>query len=514
VAGLLTPAVAKPSTQRPLAALILICAAIFFGVLNASAVAVVLPLMGADLGVAPSNLSWVMTVFLLVYGVAIPFFGRLADLFGARRMLLLGIGLFATGSLLSALASNFTLLLSARIVQAAGGAAVPGLGMAIASRAYPAKSRGMVLGVIGAVLGAGGAIGPLLGGAVSTVWGWQAVFYLTAVSALAIPIGLRVLPREEERTPGRLDLAGGALLASTVVGLLLAVTEGPRAGWDAPLVLAGAIVAPVAFAGLVLRQRRSQDPFLPRELLGNSKYVAFVTTSLLLMAAFSAALVTLPTLLAAANGSTPFEVGLIMLPGAGSSAITGLLAGRLVDRAGARSLARVGSLLMLIGVGILSATAGGLPRGAVFGFGLVGAGFGLVNTPLATAISRVVRAQMLASALSVNSMLFFLGGSLGIAAMFGLSTWESAALNPLHTDSAVGFSNGFLLFLLPLLGMGLLVGKLPGAPDAQQPEAAAAGPGSGTFGWKGDCSVPWCPELHDHELVQAASDSPRPSRSH
>ena len=112
----------------------------FFGVLNASAVAVVLPLMGADLGVEPSDLSWVMTAFLLVYGVAIPSFGRLADLFGERRMLLLGIALLAFGALLSAFSSNFALLLAARIVQAAVGAAVPGLGMTIASRAYPAES--------------------------------------------------------------------------------------------------------------------------------------------------------------------------------------------------------------------------------------------------------------------------------------------------------------------------------------------------------------------------------------
>ena len=107
---------------------------------------------------------------LLVYGLAIPLYGRLADRYGARPLFLLGVAVFSAGSLLSALAPTFSLLLAARIVQAIGGAAVPGLGMTLASRAYGPESRGAVLGVIAATIGLAGAIGPLLGGALSGVW--------------------------------------------------------------------------------------------------------------------------------------------------------------------------------------------------------------------------------------------------------------------------------------------------------------------------------------------------------
>jgi DHA2 family metal-tetracycline-proton antiporter-like MFS transporter len=153
--------------------LLIVCFALFFGVLNASAVGVVLPDIANDLSVDTGQLSWLMTGFLLIYGIAIPFYGRLADRYGARPLFLIGVGVFSVGSLLSALAPDFSSLLVARIIQAIGGAAVPGLGMTLASRAYGPESRGTVLGVIAATIGLGGAIGPLLGGALSEAVGWQ-----------------------------------------------------------------------------------------------------------------------------------------------------------------------------------------------------------------------------------------------------------------------------------------------------------------------------------------------------
>ena len=130
----------------PRGVLLIVCFALFFGVLNASAVGVVLPDIADDLSVDTGQLSWLMTGFLLIYGVAIPFYGRLADRYGARPLFLLGVGVFSVGALLSALAPNFEFLLVARIIQATGGAAVPGLGMTLASRAYGPESRGTVLG--------------------------------------------------------------------------------------------------------------------------------------------------------------------------------------------------------------------------------------------------------------------------------------------------------------------------------------------------------------------------------
>ena len=134
--------------------LLVVCAALFFGVLNSSVVGVILPEIAADLSIGPGQLSWLMTGFLLVYAIAIPLYGRLADLYGAKLLFSVGVDVFASGSLMSAVADNYSILLASRIVQAVGGAAVPGLGMTLASRAYSPEDRGKILGVVaGTIVG-------------------------------------------------------------------------------------------------------------------------------------------------------------------------------------------------------------------------------------------------------------------------------------------------------------------------------------------------------------------------
>ena len=151
--------------------LLIVCLPLFFSILNASAVTVLLPEIGRDLAVGTGGLGWLMTSYLLVYGVVIPFYGRIADLYGTRRPFLFGLIVFTLGSILSAIAPNYSLLLGARIIQAVGGAAVPVLGMAIASRAFPSEKRGAALGVISATIGFSSAIGPLCRwGHVRRVW--------------------------------------------------------------------------------------------------------------------------------------------------------------------------------------------------------------------------------------------------------------------------------------------------------------------------------------------------------
>ena len=126
--------------------LAIVCVALFFAVFEASAISVVLPDIAGDLSVDTGQLSWLMTGFLLIYGIAIPFYGRLADRYGARPLFLIGVAVFSLGSLLSALAPGYSFLLAARVIQAIGGAAVPGLGMTLASRAY-AQSPGALFSV-------------------------------------------------------------------------------------------------------------------------------------------------------------------------------------------------------------------------------------------------------------------------------------------------------------------------------------------------------------------------------
>ena len=216
------------------------------------------------------------------------------------------------------------------------------------------------------------------------------------------------------------------------------------------------------------------------------------------MAANLAVLIGLPILLTTFHQLSPLEVGLAMVPGAVSMGVFGALAGRVTDRNGARLPAWVGAPLMLLAVLGLSTYAGSSVWVIATFTGILGAGFGLVNTPLAATVSRLVRSQMLASAMSINSMLFFLGGSLGTALLMAISTSRGgdnqSALNPFHSGVGAGFSDAFLLLAIPVILVMALSVVLPKA----QARGVAMQPGLPVERmWVANCSIPWTPECQE-----------------
>ena len=415
--------------------LVVVCAAVFISVLNASIVNVVLPAIGEDLRVEPARLSWVITAYLLVYGVAIPIYGRLADLYGARRLFVLGLALFSVGSVACAVAPSFGGLILARIVQATGGAAVPGLGIALASLAFPVERRGAVIGVIVAMVGGAQAVGPTLGGLISGWVGWRWVFVLGTSAAVLVPIAALVLPQALRRAGERLDVAGAALVALVVSGSLFALTEGGRSGWGAPQVDAAAGVAALALVGLVLRQRRAPSPFVPRELLANGRYRALVVMSLACSAVNVAGIVGLPLLFTGVEralargrrGRTP--PGRVRHGAPRAPRRPGRRPSRRRDAGARRARDDDGGRARALD------RAGGPVWAVSFLQALLGAGFAFVNTPLSAVVTLVVPPRLIASAVSINTMFFFLGGSIGTAlltAMLVARGGGEGGLNPLH----------------------------------------------------------------------------------
>jgi len=240
--------------------------------------------------------------------------------------------------------------------------------------------------------------------------------------------------------------------------------------------------------------------------------------SFLVMAANVAIIVSLPILLSSSHNLSALEVGLVMVPGAVSTAVFGVLAGRLTDRNGARLPTWIGAPLILLAVLGLSTYAGSSVWLIAAFAGILGAGFGLVNTPLAATVSRIVRSQVLASALSINSMLFFLGGSLGTAMVIAVATSRGEAgeslLNPLHSGAGSNFSDAFLLLAIPVIVLMALSLMLPSASRlalAGEPAAVQLKPPV-TPNLVANCSVPWMPECEeaveeDKELVGSCAPS-------
>ena len=473
--------------------LLVVCSALFFGVVNGSAVAVVLPEIGADLAIPERHLSWVLGGFLLTYGVAIPFYGRLASRFGARRLFLIGVATFSVGSGLSALAAGLEALLAARTLQALGGAAVPGLGMTLASRAFPAERRGLVLGVVSATMGVAAAVGPLGAGLISEIANWRYLFAASALAAVNVPLGLRFLDRRESLSDEPLGLAGGALFGMGIAAALLFAARGSQVGRIDGFALAAGITSILAFASFGAHQRLATTPFVPNSLIANGGYQRLVMLGFAVAAANLGAQIGLPFLFESLHGMSTLDIGVALVPAALVSAVVGVLAGGVADRIGAAVPIRAGAALMIAGAFAVSARAGTSPTTVAWLAVVPGAGFALVNSPLVTIISRLVKPDDLASALSLNTMMFFVGGSFGTTLFTSIivnTGPDARALNPFHSYPGANFSNAFIALAVPAaIGLAL---------SAVLPRGSLEGHGSGSDEaerFACDCQVPWTPEL-------------------
>jgi len=483
--------------------LVVVCASLFFGVLNASAVTVLLPAIGVDFALDRSQISWIMSAYLLIYGVAIPFYGKLSDRFGVRNLFLLGLGLFSVGSLLCAVAPNYLMLMLARLVQAAGGAAIPGLGMTLVSRAFASEQRGKALGVVSATMGVGAAIGPLLAGAITDLLDWRYLFGMSVLAAIVIPYGIEKLQRDQDLSEGPLDLFGGFLLAVFVTGTLFSISQGPQLGWMSPFVLSSVGAALLALVILVFHQSRVDDAFISKTLLHNKRYLAVLLMGFCATGIFLSTQVALPMFLVSFNQLSPLNIGLILMPGAILTAVLGVVAGRMVDKVGAGLPTRIGGILTLIAMLGLSVFVGSSEFSIMVFTALLGAGYALLNTPLAIVVSLVVPAPILASALSLNTMVFFTGGSFGTAFLSSLVVGHNGQVgfNPWHNGLGAGFSDAFLILTLPLIVILLLTLVLPKVEQTPEPKTL-------NETWHPDCNIPWMPECehaqkdHEHQLAK------------
>ena len=195
--------------------------------LGSSSAAIALPVIGSDLGVSIGVGAWAISLYALMLAVATAVYGRISDLVGQRLPLLVGVSLMAVGALAGALAPNFGVLLGARIVQGAGAAAVPTLGVAIVTARFSGAARGVALGQVAGIAAAVSCLGPLAGGTIEGLLGWRAVIALPMLGALIFPLLWRWIPTNG--SGARLDLFGAVLVAATAAGVVLLV-QSPSTG--------------------------------------------------------------------------------------------------------------------------------------------------------------------------------------------------------------------------------------------------------------------------------------------
>lgn len=441
-----------PGFQRRIVALL--CFAVFFSVLNGTMFNVAVPDIAGDYQLSPTQASWVVSGFVLVFALGSVTYGKLADIYPVRALITIGLLLFNCGSLLGFLSESYGGLLFGRLVQAAGASAIPALAMYTATRVVPPAVRGRTLGAVSATVAFATGIGPLIGGSIAGALHWRYLFCVSLATLAAIPLFRRTLPKEPPR-PSSFDLLGGLLLGTFVCGLLLYLTQNqPRA----------LLLALVALAGLIWRLRRAAQPFIAPELFADRRYCGALLTAFLALGAVFGMMFHIPLLLRSLHGLGTIGIGWVIFPGAMSAALLGMVAGRLADRWESTLVVQIGLLLLVGGFLLLSCAAAAPP--AVLALVLIGvyAGFAGIHASLAKTVSLLLPLHHSGVGLGVYNLSFFLAGAFGAAFTSRLlEAWVATpALNPLGRGAAAS-SNIFLLSAVTALVAALLFHLLVGA---------------------------------------------------
>ncbi|WP_127479666.1 MFS transporter [Nocardioides pantholopis] len=421
--------------------------------MGSSSAAVAVPLLGADLDVSVGLATWTITVYALMLAVTTAVYGRISDLVGVRIPLLVGVGLMTAGALLAAAAPTFEVLLGARVLQGAGAAAVPTLGVAALSARYDGEVRGLALGRLAGMAGAISCLGPLAGGIVEHAFGWRAVMALPVLGLVVLPFLWRALAGGG--SGASLDVLGAVLVAATAAGLVLLV-QSPSTGLLVAVV--GGTLLVLGAPAVALQVRRRPHGFLPIAVIRNGTVVRSAVAAAAVPAAWFAQLVGIPTVLVHA-GWEAWQVGLLLVPSAVVALLVPRWTGPLLARIGpARALAISGvvaSAALLLG-GLGASLASGLLVGlAVVAVTLA---FSLGQPSLMAAVGDAVHADVRGVALGVATLLFLVGGSVGSAVVGGLG-------------GVVGIPWSFVvLAALPVLGLVALV------PELRRPRAVVGEP--------------------------------------
>jgi EmrB/QacA subfamily drug resistance transporter len=430
--------VKAPSAQAPQRlglALVVIAAAQLMIVLDATIVNVALPHIQRALNFSGSGLEWVVTAYSLAFGSLLLLGGRLGDIYGRRRVFMAGVAIFSLGSFAGALATGEWWILAARAAQGAGGALAAPTALALIATTFPAgPARNRAFGVYAGMSGAGGAIGLLLGGILTTYASWRWVFLVN------VPIGITVLALvpialvPTARLRLRLDIPGvvtsSAGLALLVYGLTHAAAGRDGVShWGSPVTMAALVGAVVLLVTFVLIERRSTHPELPLHLLRSRRRSGAYVMMLLLYTGLFSVFFFLTIYVQTVYGYSPVRAGLAWVPFPITIILVSTLVARvLVARVGVRPLLLLGPLLAGLGfmwLSRLSADGHYWPN-LLPGMLLVSGGMGCMLVPLTlTVVSRVApqEAGIASSGINIGQQL---GGAIGLAAI-GTIAWTSVA---------------------------------------------------------------------------------------
>jgi EmrB/QacA subfamily drug resistance transporter len=415
-------------------ALYMLCAGELMIVLDTTVVNVALPSIQADLGFSEAALVWVVNAYMVTYGGLLLLGGRLGDLYGRRRLFLMGTTLFTVASLACGLANSQELLIAARAVQGVGGAVVSAIAMSLIMGLFSeAGERAKAMGVFGFVCAGGGSIGVLAGGLLTSALGWESVFLVNLPVGIAVyAFCMKLLPKDEAGVGGALDITGAVTVTAASMAAIYGIVNG-----DSLLVVAGAVL----FAVFLVVQTRASHPLMPLRLFRVRSVSLANAVGVLWAAAMFAWFFLSALYMQHVLGYDPMQIGLAFLPANLIMAVFSIwLSAKLVMRFGLRLPIVGGMLLAAAGLALFAAApaGGGFVPHVLPGMLLLGLGCGMALNPVMLAAMSEVAPEESGLASGVVNTSFMMGGAIGLAVLARLSASSGYNL-------AFGIGAGFAL---------------------------------------------------------------------
>ncbi|WP_406511479.1 MFS transporter [Streptomyces sp. NBC_00161] len=454
---------AAARAPRPGITLAALAAAQFTVMLATSIVNVALPQIRAGVGLSDGGTTWVVNAYGLAFGALLLAGGRAADLLGRRRVLVFGLALFAAASLAAGVAASASVLIAARAVQGLGAAAIAPAALALAMDLFPpGPGRGRALGVWGAVSGAGGAGGVLLGGVLTQAWGWPWIFRSVALGAALVLVAVATLvPRAPGRKDGRFDLLGTAVITLALTCLVWGLTTARGAGWSDAGVLGSLVGAGTLLAAFAVIELRRPNALIPPRLFATGRVAAGNLLMALLGSVWIALFFFLPLYQQQVLGEDPLTTGMGQLPLAGANMLGAAMAPRISRRIGAT--ATVTAALFTEAAGLLwlsGISAHGSYLVDVLGPSiLVGLGLSIAFVQLTALAVDGVPPQDAGLAGGLVNTTRQVGGAIGLAALATLagSVTGHAAVHQPHLEAlTAGYRTAFTVSAAVLAATALL----------------------------------------------------------
>ncbi len=471
--------------------LILACLGAFMVILDVSVVNVALPAIRASLGFSQTGLQWVVNAYTLTFAGFLLLGGRLADLYGRRRIFLIGLGIFTAASLAGGLSQNSSMLITARTIQGFGGAILSPATLTILITTFTdQKARSRALGIWSAFAAGGGAVGVLLGGVLTDLLSWRWILFINIPVGIALFVtALMILPETRgAQRGGSLDVWGALTITGSLSSLVYAVVNTDNGSWTGWQTVVGLPLALVLFIAFILIEIRVDSPLVPLRMFRSRSVAGANLVMLLLSAALFAMWFFLSLYLQNVLGYSPLRAGFAFLPQSLAIIVGAQISTRAVHRFGVRPLLIVGPLFSALGllwIAQINSTSAYFPGVAIPSV-LITLGLGLSFPPLTLAATAGVRREESGLASGLINTMRQVGGAVGLAVLATIATQRTHDIVA-HAGSALfnypvaltdGFTRGFAVaatFAVAAAAAALILPPISGQP-AQAPAGRQSAP--------------------------------------